>query len=102
MTDELHDKESTTGLPRWVKVSVIVAVLLALLVVVVMLLSGGEHGPGRHVSFGAPAVVKSPFMGTSSSQVVTNRCAQLDERPKINKKRVLTASELREPASLSG
>lgn len=43
-------------MPRWVKVSGIVAVLLALLVVAVMLLSGGEHGPGRHMSFEAPVV----------------------------------------------
>jgi hypothetical protein len=37
--------------PRWVKVSGIVAIVLAVAVVVVLLLSGGEHGPGRHMSF---------------------------------------------------
>ena len=41
---------STTGVPRWVKVFVLVAVATALLGVVVMLLAGGEHGPGRHQS----------------------------------------------------
>ncbi len=36
------------GLPRWVKVSGIIAIALILLVIVIMLVSGGEHGPGRH------------------------------------------------------
>jgi len=49
----------TADVPRWVKVFVITAVGLALLMVVLMLLSGGRHGPGRHLSsakFDAPAV----------------------------------------------
>lgn len=49
----------TAGVPRWVKVFVITALGLALLMVVVMLLSGGRHGPGRHLSsagFDAPVV----------------------------------------------
>ena len=49
----------TAGVPRWVKVFVITALGLALLMVVVMLLSGGQHGPGRHLSaagFDAPGV----------------------------------------------
>ncbi|MFP8958981.1 hypothetical protein ACLIYP_00110 [Streptomyces nanhaiensis] len=41
------------GIPRWVKVSGIVAAVLVALVVLVMLLSGGEHGPGRHLPSGA-------------------------------------------------
>jgi hypothetical protein len=41
---------STTGMPRWVKVFLIVAVALAVLAVVAMLVVGGEHGPGRHQS----------------------------------------------------
>ena len=40
----------TAGVPRWVKVFVITALGLALLMVVLMLLSGGQHGPGRHGS----------------------------------------------------
>ncbi len=39
---------SEPGMPRWVKVAVLVGLLLALLVVVVMLVGGGAHGPGRH------------------------------------------------------
>jgi hypothetical protein len=47
------------GVPRWVKVFVITALGVALLMVLLMLVSGGRHGPGRHVSsagFDAPAV----------------------------------------------
>jgi hypothetical protein len=40
----------TAGVPRWVKVFVVTALGLALLMVVVMLVSGGQHGPGRHLS----------------------------------------------------
>ena len=37
------------GMPRWVKVSGIVVVLLAVLVAVLLVLGGpGGHGPGRH------------------------------------------------------
>jgi hypothetical protein len=49
----------TAGVPRWVKVFVITALGLALLMAVAMLLSGGQHGPGRHLSsagFDAPVV----------------------------------------------
>lgn len=35
--------------PGWVK-WLLIAALVVLLVVVVALLSGGEHGPGRHLS----------------------------------------------------
>lgn len=40
--------ESAPGMPGWVKVSVIVALILVLLVVVILLVGPGEHGPGRH------------------------------------------------------
>ncbi len=46
-----HGGEST-GIPRWVKVSGLVALLLAMLVAVVALVGGGEHGPSRHGSGG--------------------------------------------------
>lgn len=47
------------GAPRWVKVLVLAAAVLAGLLVVVMLVVGGDHGPGRHAAQGAavaPAV----------------------------------------------
>lgn len=51
-TDVGGDPRSTTGTPRWVKVSLIAAIVLALLVI--LMLSGvlGEHGPGRHTHSG--------------------------------------------------
>lgn len=36
------------GLPRWVKLLAIGAVIAVVVLVVVMLLVGGEHGPGMH------------------------------------------------------
>ena len=51
-----HDRDLESGpaqppgMPRWVKVfGITVAVLLAV-VLLVMLVSGGQHGPGRHMS----------------------------------------------------
>jgi hypothetical protein len=44
---------STAGMPRWVKVFLITAAALLLLLVAVMLISGGDHGPWRHVSSAA-------------------------------------------------
>jgi len=43
-------------MPRWVKVSGIVVIVLAVVAVAVLLLSGVEHGPGRHMSFGQTVV----------------------------------------------
>lgn len=49
MSDRRADEGEPAGrLPRWVKVSLIVALLVAVLVVVMMLVGGGGHGPGRH------------------------------------------------------
>lgn len=48
-----YDDESTTGIPRWVKVAGIVVAVLALLVAIVLLVGGGGHGPRRHGSGGA-------------------------------------------------
>lgn len=42
--------KSTAPMPRWVKVFLITAAVLVVLVVTLMLLSGGQHGPGRHLS----------------------------------------------------
>lgn len=43
MTDD-----TPPGMPRWVKVFVIIVILLILLIGGFMLFSGGEHGPGNH------------------------------------------------------
>lgn len=46
--------DAAPGMPRWVKVSALVAVVL-LVLVILMLLTG--HGPGRHMSSSAGAPV---------------------------------------------
>ena len=40
------------GTPRWVKVTGIVVGILVLLAVILMLVTGGRHGPGRHILSG--------------------------------------------------
>lgn len=40
-----------TAIPGWVKWLIVAAVVLGV-VLAVALLVGGEHGPGRHMSFG--------------------------------------------------
>lgn len=44
--DPLGDEDA--AVPRWVKVSAIIGILLVLLFAALHLLSGGRHGPGRH------------------------------------------------------
>ena len=63
--DSDHDREvgpdraSTTGTPRWVKVSGLIALLVVVLFLVVMLVGGGEHGPGRHAPGGGSDTPRS-------------------------------------------
>ena len=46
-------RESDAGLPRWVKVSGIIAIIVVLLLAVILLTGGGgEHGPSRHAQSG--------------------------------------------------
>lgn len=44
------------GTPRWVKVGAIVAAVVVVLVIVVMIVSGGEHGPMRHIPSAAGTI----------------------------------------------
>jgi hypothetical protein len=46
------DREVLTGPPRWVKISAIVGGIIVLIIVAVMLLTGGQHGPARHLGMG--------------------------------------------------
>lgn len=61
MTETDRPVEAQPKVPRWVKVLAIIAVVVALAVIVVMKISGGQHGPGRHLPGGssgeAPATV---------------------------------------------
>lgn len=51
-----RDGTSATGMPRWVKAFLIIAIVLVLLGVVALLTGrggpGGGHGPGRHIPSG--------------------------------------------------
>jgi hypothetical protein len=42
--------EQPPGIPRWVKVFGITVAVLLTVMILIMLLSGGQHGPGRHLS----------------------------------------------------
>ncbi len=42
---------SAPGAPRWVKVFGIIAAVVVL-VILMLLLTGGDHGPGRHLNGG--------------------------------------------------
>lgn len=44
----ISENQSITKTPRWVKVSGIIVIVIVLLAVMIMLISGGDHGPGRH------------------------------------------------------
>lgn len=59
----MADRKTTTNTPRWVKVSGIIAIVLVLLVVLIMIVSGGKHGPGRHLpsSTGVEQSVEQPW-----------------------------------------
>ncbi|MEX2624236.1 MAG: hypothetical protein WD651_10955 [Acidimicrobiia bacterium] len=48
------------GMPRWVKVSLLVVLVAAVSLVIAMLLAGGDHGPGLHTG-------SANSMGTISS-----------------------------------
>jgi hypothetical protein len=52
--------EAKPKVPRWVKVLAIIAVVVAVAVVVVMKISGGQHGPGRHLPGGSGVEAPAP------------------------------------------
>jgi hypothetical protein len=52
-TRERDGRGSTSGMPRWVKVFVIIGIVIVLLVVLLLTgVFGRGHGPGRHTSLG--------------------------------------------------
>jgi hypothetical protein len=55
------DPASPPRMPRWVKLSLILAAVLVLAVVIAMLIAGGGHGPSRH----APGVQLPPSSVTA-------------------------------------
>jgi hypothetical protein len=50
MGTHMAEPPAYLGVPRWVKMSAIIAVVSILLITMMMLLGiGGPHGPGRHL-----------------------------------------------------
>lgn len=53
-----RDGEARAGMPRWVRVSLIVGLVVVLLLVVAKVIGlGGDHGPGRHGGGDPPSSV---------------------------------------------
>jgi hypothetical protein len=46
-TDEVPDRASPPGIPRWLKVSGIVVIVLVVLVIGISFIAGVQHGPGQ-------------------------------------------------------
>ena len=53
-----HSAEDTQPMPRWVKVSGIIAIVLVVLFLLLLLFGGGRHGPGRHLASGGDAAAE--------------------------------------------
>ncbi|WP_081788676.1 hypothetical protein [Candidatus Blastococcus massiliensis] len=67
-----NDRDIPPRMPRWVRVTAIVAASLVLLFLILKLTGvGGEHGPGRHMSgLETPDVVIVPSTETAGATTV--------------------------------
>ncbi|WP_181698950.1 hypothetical protein [Nocardia sp. GTS18] len=65
MTYQTSEPSNRPRVPRWVVLSAIGVAVLVIVVVVMMLVSGGEHGPGRHGGSDHPhtSVTHAPSTG---------------------------------------
>lgn len=45
----MTDKDAYSGMPRWVKVLGVIALVILLSFVILMIFGGSEHGPRRHM-----------------------------------------------------
>ena len=52
-----------TGMPKWVKRSLLTVVAVLVVLVLVGLIVGGDHSPGRHLSAPIPADVTAHRFG---------------------------------------
>lgn len=48
------------GMPRWVKVFGIIAIVVALFFVIMLFVGSGQHGPGRHQPSGSAGAYALP------------------------------------------
>ncbi len=56
--DPAADGAPVSGMPRWVRVALLIVVVLVLLFVAGKIAGvGGDHGPGRHGGDGTPSLV---------------------------------------------
>jgi hypothetical protein len=61
---EVPGRAPASGMPRWVKVSGLIALVVVLLLVVMLLVGRpGGHGPGRHFGGQAPLVGVTETVG---------------------------------------
>jgi hypothetical protein len=64
------DRASPPRMPRWVKLSLILAAVLVLVVVIAMLIAGGGHGPSRHApGLQLPPISLTADLGLSGSAI---------------------------------
>lgn len=56
MTNSSPQRPRSPRTPRWVKVTGVLIALLVALLVVGLLVSGGQHGPGRHAQSAAAPI----------------------------------------------
>lgn len=61
-TDAEPSREQAPGMPRWVKIAGVVAVVVVLLLFAVLVFGGGQHGPSIHM----PAGGQTPTGGAPS------------------------------------
>ncbi|MEU3641282.1 hypothetical protein AB0H23_34330 [Streptomyces albogriseolus] len=69
-TSGVPGRTPVAGMPRWVKVSGLIALIVVLLVGVMLLVKGpGEHGPGRHFGGQAPLVGVAETVGPDTGTI---------------------------------
>ncbi|MGP4085183.1 hypothetical protein [Streptomyces sp. KR55] len=69
-TGEIPARTPAAGMPRWVKASGLIALIVVLLFVVMLLVKGpGDHGPGRHFGGQAPLVGVTETVGPDTGDI---------------------------------
>ncbi|HET9517743.1 MAG TPA: hypothetical protein VFO77_08470 [Actinoplanes sp.] len=55
--NELYERSGKPKIPRWMTILIIVLAVIGLLFIAMTLLSGGEHGPSRHMGLAVPQLL---------------------------------------------